>query len=98
VKSGLLEMPLQLNEFGRRALKDRRLLFRVRRIGGFWQNVEFVVEGEHAGAGTFPVLTTKKTMEKDEQVRVAEEVGLPVRTNTGLVFFKGTGAADFVGL
>lgn len=94
----LLGMAPQLKEPGRAALKDGKILFRVRRAGGFWQRVEFVVVRERAGAASFPVLTTTKSMDGSEHTRAANEIGLPVRTPGGLVFPKGSGAADFVGL
>ena len=88
----------QLNELALKALKDGKLLFRVRRLGGFWQNVEFVVVRELVGSSSFPILTTTKSMDGPEQVRAAQEIGLPIRTKNGLVFPRGVGAADFVGL
>lgn len=78
-------------------LKEGKVEIRVHRPG-MWQRVEFLVKRIETPIGSYPVLWTDRQIDITEMVRVAEEIGLPVKTPSGTAFPKGKGTEDFVGL
>lgn len=68
------------------------------KIAGILQLHEFRVEREKTAFGEIPVLVPEKkvTLPLTEALKVANELGLPVRSSSGLVFPTGKFAKDFI--
>ena len=78
-------------------LAKGKLELRVHRQGAF-QKQEFVVLREPFANSSYPVLFLDKFLDFDECVRLANEVGLPIKTKNGVFFPTGKSAKDFLGL
>ncbi|MGC8699523.1 MAG: hypothetical protein ACP5HW_00085 [Candidatus Micrarchaeia archaeon] len=68
---------------------------RVRR-SGMLQQLTFTVREANAGNRKYYELATERIVDTSELLRVANEVGLPVKAPNGEAFPKGTGATDFL--
>lgn len=77
-------------------LKKGSVDFEVR-ISGILQIHRFIVSSEKTAFGDIPVLSPERNIKLPltEAIKAANELGLPVRSASGLVFPKGKFARDF---
>jgi hypothetical protein len=66
------------------------------RVAGIRQIHRLIVRREHTAFGEIPCLTTNVNIATAELLRIADELGLPVKSQSTLVFPKGKGPNDFV--
>ncbi|MGC8571933.1 MAG: hypothetical protein ACP5RI_02830 [Candidatus Micrarchaeia archaeon] len=78
-----------------RILKDKKIKIRVNR-SGIYQLQTFSVKYVEFGNEQFVELFLDKVLDVKELQRVADEVGLPVESQSGRAFPKGKGAKDFL--
>ncbi len=88
---------MELTEKARFALQNRSIKLRVVRSGMYQQMTFHVKMVEYSGI-TFMELFTERVIDMSELLRLAEEIKLPVESQNGRAFPKGTGAKDFSGL
>jgi hypothetical protein len=78
-------------------LKQGYARIRVKRAGMLQFQV-FKVKRAELGGTTFVELFLDKLLDMSEMLRVANETGLPIESESRRVFPEGKGAKDFVGL
>ncbi len=66
--------------------------------GGMYQQFTFTVKKSMSGNIEYTVLYTKRMVDISELMRIAEEAGLPVESENGKAFPKGSAALDFQNL
>lgn len=86
-----------ISEDAREALRNGSTKLRVSRSGMF-QKLTFNVKRIAQGNATYVELYTDRTLDISELSRIANELGLPVESQNGRAFPKGTSASDFQGL
>lgn len=66
------------------------------RVSGIRQCHRLTLIKENTAFGVINALATKVEIPASELLRVVEELGLPIKTPSMIVFPKGKGPADFV--
>lgn len=66
------------------------------RVGGILQSHRFILQKEKTGFGIVSVLVTAGNVPVGELARLADEIGIPLRSPLGIAFPKGKGPKDFV--
>lgn len=85
---------IQLSGKARDAIARGSLKIRVMRNGMF-QQLTFTVRRAQLGNVTYMELATDRQVDLSELVKIAEDIGLPVRAQNGQAFPKGTSSTDF---
>ncbi len=88
---------MNLSSNAHRILKEGSTKIRVVRSGMF-QQLTFKVRRVQLGNITYVELQTDRMIDISELNRIAGEIGLPVESQNGKAFPKGTSASDFQGL
>ncbi|MCL5433480.1 MAG: hypothetical protein M1538_00690 [Candidatus Marsarchaeota archaeon] len=78
-----------------RIMKEGKIKIRVNR-SGMYQLQTFTIRYIDAGDEHFAELFLDKVLDIKELQRVADEVGLPIESQSGRAFPKGKGATDFL--
>lgn len=65
---------------------------------GMFQQLTFTVKKVKHGNIEYVELATERQIDISELAKIAEDVGLPVESQNGKAFPKGTSAVDFAGL
>jgi len=84
-----------LSERARQIIKDGSIRVRVKRAGMLQFQI-FTVKKVSIGNENFVELFLDRVIDLSELNRLAEEFGLPIETQNGRAFPKGTGANDFI--
>jgi len=84
-----------LSEKARQIIKDGSIRVKVKRAGMLQFQI-FTVKNVSIGNEKFVELFLDKVIDLSELNRLAEELGLPIETQNGRAFPKGTGANDFI--
>lgn len=85
---------LKLSEKARFAIDNGSIKIRVKR-SGMLQQMTFTIRKSTTSNITYTELYTERLIDTSELLRIAEEIGLPVRAQNGFAFPKGTSASDF---
>ena len=67
-------------------------------VNGIRQRQTLKIEKEKTGFGIVPFLVSDYRIPKIEMIRLAKELGLPIKTKDGKAFPPGKFLKDFVGL
>lgn len=86
-----------MDEQAMRIIREGRARVRVRRAG-MLQFVVFEVKRIGLGNTHFVELYVNRVIDRNELLRVANELGLPVEAESVRAFPDGKGAKDFLGL
>ncbi len=88
---------MELNQRAKEIIGKGSIKIRVVRNGMF-QQLTFSVKRIKHGNIEYVELATDRQIDISELTKIAESVGLPVQSQNGQAFPKGTSAVDFVGL
>ncbi len=73
--------------------------FKIRVVrNGMYQQLTFRVQRVQLGNITYVELATERQVDISELTKIADDIGLPVGSQNGRAFPKGTAATDFAGL
>ena len=86
-----------ISDTAKRVLAEGQARVKVKRAG-MLQFVVFKIKRIKAGSDEFAELFCNRVINRDEIIRVANEIGLPVEAENGRAFPDGKGAKDFLGL
>ncbi|MGC8662177.1 MAG: hypothetical protein ACP5RT_00090 [Candidatus Micrarchaeia archaeon] len=84
-----------ISDFAKQIVKKGSIKIRVKR-SGMLQQLTFTVKVSNAGNLKYYELSTERVVDTSELLRVASEIGLPVKAPNGEAFPKDTGATDFL--
>lgn len=88
---------MELSQKAKEIVARGAIKIRVVRNGMF-QQLTFTVKKVKHGNIEYVELATERQIDISELAKIAEDVGLPVESQNGKAFPKGTSAVDFAGL